>query len=323
VKPQFAGCGLLDICRKHLAPEFELERDMPALRSVTFVVVGWVTLAGGCLRCAEAQQSGNASVSIGGRAIIVPAPKGFERSDGINADWDSSVTAMLPATNRQLITFTTSEEVEAIRNRQPTGSARGFSLQVLRNAENQEIGERTFEQFRGKMRAELETAKSRLDETVKQLVQDGNKRLGDQFGVDAALTISDTAVLGFFEDSATSLGFTIAMKVGSGNTPGEEPERNVVAAIVAPVNGRLLYFYSTSSYKEEGDRKWAEQAVAAWRDAVVAANPRVAGPAGGGFDFNASFQTGLISGVVGGLVGAFAWITKRSKKRERPAPDPD
>ncbi len=288
-------------------------------KSLAVICANWIVLVSGYPEFAEAQQAVETSVAVGGRAIVFPTPHGFVRSDGISAEWDSAVTAMLPATNRLLVAFSTYEEVEGIRKQQPSGTARNFNCQIVRNVESQEIGERTFAQVRSGARAELEKMKSQLDDQVKRVVQEGNQRLSDQFGVDVALTISDSAMLGFFEETPTSLGFTMAMNVGSGNEAGAKPDRWVVAAIMVPVNGRLINLYANSPYGDDEDRIWAEQAVAAWRDAVVNANPRIAGPAGGGFDPTAAFRSGVIGGVIGGLVGGFMWLFKKNRTKDRAA----
>lgn len=288
-------------------------------KSLPVVCASWIVLVSGSPEVAEAQRPENVSVTVGGRAIVFPAPHGFVRCDGISAEWDAAETAMLPATNRRLVAFSTPEEVAAIRNQQPSGTTKSFNCQIVRNVERQEIGERTFEQVRNGARAEVEKMKSRLDDQIKRLVQEGNQRLSDQFGVDAALTISDSAILGFFEETPTSLGFTMAMNVSSGNEAGTKPDRWVVAAIMVPVNGRLINLYANSPYGGEEDRIWAEQAVAAWRDAVVNANPRLAGPVGGGFDSTAAYRSGVIGGVIGGLVGGFLWLFKKNGKKGRAA----
>ena len=65
-------------------------------KSLAVVCASWIVLVSGYPEFAEAQQAVDTSVTVGGRAIVFPAPHGFVRSDGISAEWDSAVTAMLP-----------------------------------------------------------------------------------------------------------------------------------------------------------------------------------------------------------------------------------
>jgi hypothetical protein len=295
---------------------------MSALRSVAVLGFGWIVLAGGSLKFAEAQQVGNESVIAGGRTIVFPTPKGFASCDGINAEWDSAVAAMDSTTTRQLIAFSPPEVITAIRNQQPTGLARRFSSQIQLSTENQEVSEQAFREARVRMHADFEKTKSGLDESIKRLVNKGDNRQGDHSGVDGSPNISDAAFFGFFEDSPAGLGYSYSVS-WSDNANGK-PERGVIAVILTPVNGRLLFLYAASPYKEEEDRKWAKQAVSGWRDAVVSANPRIASRVKRRIDIGRSFQTALIAGAVAGIVaGAIKWAYKRFHKPKTPDLEPD
>src|SRR5262249_54333433 len=154
-----------------------------------------------------------------------------------------------------------------------------LNAQVQRAVESREVGERTFGEVRTQYKAELEKLSASVGDAVRKAIDAGNK----QRGVDAALSVSDTVFLGFIGDEPGWLGFTIAAKVGAKNST--ESSRKVAAGIVTPVNGRLLYLYANSDYRSEADRQWAETTVQAWRNAVIAANPRVEGPSATIFSF--------------------------------------
>ena len=88
----------------------------------------------------------------------------------------------------------------------------------------------------------------------------------------------------------------------------------VVASMIVPVNGRLIYLYANADLKSEADRQWAEKAVMAWRDVVVAANPRVEGPPGNTSIFDGVGRSALIGAIVGGCIGLFAMLFKKLRK---------
>ena len=151
-----------------------------------------------------------------------------------------------------------------------------------------------------------------LDAEIKKLIASGNGKLAGQFGADIALSVSDTAVLGFFDAAPSSLGFSMAMKVGA-KSAGIPPIKRLVAAMMTPVNGRLLNIYAYSDYESEADRQWAEKAVMAWRDAIREANPKVQGPSAGGFGFGQVGRSAMIGGIIGGVIGLLVWLFKRKK----------
>lgn len=56
-----------------------------------------------------------------------------------------------------------------------------------------------------------------------------------------------------------------------------------------------------------------EKSVTAWRNAVVAANPRLAGPEAKPSIFRGSLKMGIIGGVIGGLVVAIKMMVAKKK----------
>lgn len=264
--------------------------------------------------CAHKASAQHASVEVGGRKVVVPAPGEFLRSDGISAIMDQATTALLPASNRSLITFSTAEDLERLKKGDAPLQKRSFNIQVVRSIESQEIGEKTFGQMRDQSRAEIERMRATLDAEIKKAMASGNKKLSGQFGADIGLSISDTAVLGFFDEAPSSLGFTMAMNVRSKSEGAVPATKRLVAAIMTPVNGRLLNLYAYSDYAGEADRQWAEKAVSAWRDAIQAANPRVQGPSAGLFDFGRIGTSAMRGAVIGAVVGLAIWLFKRKKK---------
>lgn len=248
-----------------------------------------------------------ALVEVGGRSLQIPAPEGFERADGVLPLYDEVCEAMLPPSNRRLLAFARPEFVAKLRAGEIEDADRHFALQSTKQFEEKEISERAFRGAREALKRELEGLRAKLDEETQKLIASGKARFAEQRGVELDLAVSDTAVLGFFEDSDTALGFTLAMNV---QTP-KGRERQVCAAVVAPVNGRLVNFYAYSNYAGEDDRAWVETAARTWKDAAMAVNPRVPGSVLDGFDFGSVGRSALIGGVVGLVIGLGQWLRKR------------
>jgi hypothetical protein len=166
------------------------------------------------------------------------------------------------------------------------------------------------------MKSGLEAFSAKIEKEINKVMAQGSKAVSKETGVDVGLSITDTVLLGFFNETETSLGFTMAMKLKAQGADGADP-RNVVATLMVPVNGRMLSLYATRPYANNEDRLAAEKAVVAWRDAIVAANPRVAGSSGW-FDWGSVGRSVVIGAVIGGLLGLFKWLGNRAK-RAKPA----
>lgn len=268
-----------------------------------------VVLPIGLLPChgqTPAQASAREEVIVGGRTLKLPTPVGYERVDGLNPESDRMLEAMLPASNRYLARFDPPKSTTS-----PQG--RSFNAQVLRAVESREIGDRTFGEMRQQTKAELDKARDTIQQEIAKATGNAQKALQDATDADAALSVSNVAVLGYFDESPESLGFTMAMNVAAKAGDRSIKAKALVASMIVPVNGRLIYLYANADFNSAADRTWAEQAVTGWRDAVVAANPRVEGPAAGGFDFGRISRSGAIGAIIGGVVALVAMLFKKKK----------
>lgn len=253
------------------------------------------------------------SISVGGRSLVILQPQeGYLRCDGIDAIWDKFYNSMLPASNRLLAFYGPPEQQAAIRDGTYASASRNFTIQSIRAIEFQEFGTAAFTELKTQMREELASMKESLDAEVKKAIADGNSRVTKDFGADPGISISDTAMLGIFQDNETSLGFTMMVSGGSASPKSEEKSKSVVAGLMVPVNGRVLMLYSTMEYHGNTDRLEAERSVKAWADAIVAANPIVKGgeTAGRGF-FDGGGRAAAIGAGVGLVYGLFMVVKKR------------
>ena len=247
-------------------------------------------------------------VVVGGRNILLPAPAGFARVDGLDPDVDRTVNAMLPASNRYIARFDPPAT-------DTTSAGRSFNAQVQRALESREIGARTFSEVKQDMKAEISRMEASIAREIAKFSNRAEQALQDATDLNAAFSLSDVVMLGCFDDSPESLGFTMAMNVAMKAGDVDSKTRGVIAAVLVPVNGRLIYLYANSDYRSESDRQWAEKAVAAWRDAVVAANPRVEGPPGKFSIFNGTLRSALIGGMAGGVIGLVMALFRKFKKK--------
>lgn len=252
------------------------------------------------------------SIDVGGRVLKIPAPAGgFVRCDGVNADWDKAMASMQVASNRTLVNYGTQADQDALRAGSAPDYSKNFNVQVIRQLEAKEIGTDTFAGLKDQTAKEVKAAIAKAEKEINEAMASGSREISDQYGVDAALKVSDTAMLGIFRDDAQALGFTMALKLSVSTPKGTEVTKSVVASMMQPVNGRLLLFYATQPYASEADRKEAETSVKAWADAVFAANPQVKGPPAKRGLFDGVGRSGLIGAISGLVVAAVLVVKKR------------
>lgn len=247
-------------------------------------------------------------IEVGGRTLQIPAPEGFERSDGVLPVYDEVCESMLPPSNQRRLAFARPEFVAKLRAGDIEDTDRHFCLQTLAQVEAQEISLKKFRAVREEIKKEMEGMRNKLEAEAKKLIDSGKAKLAEQQGIDLQMSVSDTAILGFFEETDSALGFTMVMKVSTEAGPSWQ----VCAAVMAPVAGRLLSFYAYSDYKGDADRAWAEGAAQQWKDAAQAINPQVEGSVLDQLNFGQVGRSGLIGGVVGLVIGLVQWLRRRN-----------
>lgn len=113
-------------------------------------------------------------------------------------------------------------------------------------------------------------------------------------------------ILGIFEDTPVSLGVTTAMGPAEKTLPGKARVKRLNAIMIMPMGGGLIQLHAEAEHRSDADRQWAENAVRAWRDAILATNPverDLSPPEPSFFDEIELFP--FLGGVLGALVSAF------------------
>lgn len=253
-----------------------------------------------------------APILIGGKTLVFPEPEGFVRVDGKDPDKDRLIAISLPKTNRYLARYEPAPAAVAGASKLPQ---RRFNAQTLINLEDQDVGERTFAESKQQMKKEIEDMDEEIQKSISRVSEQTGKALSEEIGTEAKLDLSDLVVLGNFDDSPSSLGFSVALNVKVSVNGRVEKSKQITSAIMLPVNGRMVLLYSLSEFGSEADRNWTESSVSKWRDAILAANPRVQGPPAGrsAFSFYRLGRSAGIGGAVGAVIGLFYWQVKKRR----------
>lgn len=260
---------------------------------------------------AKATAAGAGQVLVaGGRSIKVPPPQGFERADGLYPTWDEAVSSSLPGTNRLLGNYALPENVEKLQDEKVPEFASSFNVQVMKKFEGQEIGLTTFAGFRQSIANQMGSAVANLDEAMAQASGKLNDFL-EKAGAESQLAIGKPVPLGVFTNTDQVVGFSMLLPMdhGAGRT-----STSVVACAMAPVNGRLLFFYNTLPWLSKEDQVKAENNVLAWQRSVSAVNPALAGPSGGWKRLYHGFGlASFLAGLTGGLLCLFLLMRRKAK----------
>jgi len=268
-----------------------------------------------CLTALLAPAAAADPVAFGARSLEIPAPAGFVAVTGEMPRYHELSQAYLPAGNRLVEIYHTTEDRAALLQGQDIGLTRYHQMQTLRAYDGKPLSAAEFTAGMAEMETAIQGTLENFD--TAPLTDAGNKALADQTGEDVAISIGDTRYLGVFRREPWALFFTTTSQVAVSGVEGNGG-RIVCAGSAALINHQIVYLYTYTDDTGPEARTWAEAAVSAWADAVRAANPDDAAVAAradamqSSLGFPAIGRNALIGACVGGLLGLFFWLRRRA-----------
>lgn len=253
-----------------------------------------------------------ASLQFGARSLNVPEPQGFTALSNVSPRYMQLAQAYLPATNRLVEAYATPADAKALAEGRASTLTRYLQLQVPRAAEGTPISEQEFTQASKEMEGQFESTMRNSKDTTDDLTKKGNAAVKRATSTDPKVALSGIEYLGVYRREPWGLFFTIKSGVSSGDS---NKETLVCAGALVMINYQLLFMYSYAHYQDSADREWVEQAASAWADATRAANPNdpaVAAKVKHGFFGGGIWRNTIIGAIIGGIVGLFAKIFKKS-----------
>lgn len=254
---------------------------------------------------------------FGSRSLDIPAPSGFEPvSRDLPQVFDVS-QAYLPAGNRLVEAYIEPDAKAELMAGRPQDLARYFQLQVLRQVDGVSISNEDFAANLAQVEAEIAKLAPTLDKQAADLASSGNQAVKDQYGADANVSLSDVQFDGIFKRAPWGVFFTMGSNVATG--PGTE-KRVIGGTAIVMVKQQLLYLYCFADDSGPDARRWAQQNVVAWAEAIRAANGESSTTDAGAEaqPGSASRSSGVMRGtivgaLIGGIVGLMFWLNKKRK----------
>jgi len=194
----------------------------------------------------------------------------------------------------------------------PKDADRICYVQTTSTWEKYEIGEEAFGYLKHQTKQSI--AQQKL---LKQ--NDSAERYGyDAWKGGQTTNASEVEVLGCFDDSAMSIGYTMTMNatVETGNDIARV--KRVYSVMMMPVSGKLSYLYAEATLNKPADRLWTENALKTWRKSILEANlpAKVALKDRSFFDEIKMYP--LMGGILGSAVSIFVILFQRAQKHHLP-----
>jgi hypothetical protein len=253
-----------------------------------------------------------ATLQFGTRSLNVPEPEGFTSLSTVSPRYMQVAQVYLPATNRLVEAYATPADAKALSDGRVAQLTRYLQLQAPRAAEGTPISELEFTEASKEMEAQFESTMRNSKDLADNVAQKGNAEIKRITSTDPKVALSGMEYLGTYRREPWGLFFSIKSAVSAGDG---SKQTLVCAGALVMINYQLLFMYSYAHYHDSGDREWAEQATSAWADATRAANPNdpaVAAKVKHGFFGGSLLRNTIIGAIIGGIVGLFAKIFRKS-----------
>jgi len=217
-----------------------------------------------------AATAGADPVRFGARSLDIPPPAGFVPIAAISPKFLQTLEAYLPAGNRLAETYTTPADAMVLGAGKPAKMTRYFQLQVLRALDGVAISEKEFQDNARQMEEGIAQS-VRDSEPLNAQIEHGNAAVERATSANPKAAMSGLQYLGMPRREPWGLFFTMQARF---TATGSVDQKMVVGGAVILVNRQLLVLGAYTRLNNERDRRWAEQAVSAWADAIRAANAK-------------------------------------------------
>lgn len=256
-----------------------------------------------------------ATFSVGGVDIEVPSPEGFSRvTEEMDAVYRMSLNLADPM-NDQLAYYIAESDAPVAMSGEMPSLKRYYILKVNRELKNRAIGSKGFAELKSVTKRQNREIFKSVETQMSGLMEKTSKGISNEFDVDFALKLSQMVPLDPHYEADNALAYSMYCNLG---VAVEGSKRDVIVSVTATfvnVAGKVLFLYC---YGSQEDLEWTRSASKAWAEIVMASNsqPPSHSSDNRGFDWNRVLERGLIGAIVGGLMGLFAALFSRSKKKK-------
>ncbi len=262
-------------------------------------------------------------ISVGGTSIDIPIPEGFaELTPEMETLYKLQQQANYPG-NRRYVTYIPESLVpKALGDASPV-LQRWFDVQGVANAATLTISNSMFQHLKQSFRTRIEETFTDLEKKAPRLVEDWNKGLRKELGVEFALSDMRMIPLPPHYEIDQAFAYSQFMKMERRSESGTAtPLIFSATSNLIHVKDKTLFLYC---YGREEDLEWTRAASKQWVESILGANVSAAGIAPEepiphsvtGVDWDrlmAKGVAGAVSGLILGGIGVVVWLIRHRRE---------
>ncbi len=214
----------------------------------------------------------NIQVNVGGVKIDVQAPTKFYEISKISPETRKIVEGFVPPTNRLLAIFVSEEDLEKVTKGELPELNRYMLLQTYRKLETKNISTKQFQIVIKQIKEQQDTVFNKEKDKIDKLVDNAAEQISNEYDTSMEIKIGEIVPLGVFYEHPNAIGIAILSKV---QVADEEEKLNYAitgAFSTILANGKILYAYTYSTYKNKEDINWVKSKSKEWANSIISPN---------------------------------------------------
>ncbi len=263
---------------------------------------------------AQAMNSGESTITVGGVSLKIPAPAGT-KAISRGSETFNTIQAALPQILRLEGAYYPVETASKIEAGEPFPPGPFFQVQINKTFEAKRFSPADFSQLSKATVSELNASMKDADFGKKE-IEKGAQRLNDRAGTDLKLKpgVPEFLTPHLSEERMVAFSFRMSFQVAAAGI-GAGSESLTGSGAIVHVRGKAVQLYAYAPGLGVDALDSSRKSLKDWADAIIAANP-----SGGqdevsnvamGFDWGRALRTGAIWGIIGAIVGVFVWLAKK------------
>ena len=219
---------------------------------------------------ADLEDPTSVTVGIGGQSITLVAPSGHVEITVNREKVRRYFEVALPRENRHLATFAS---IEDVRRMEIGEEMRRFaSVQTVRSAEQEVLGEKDFQGLREMLRVNWRSVLTGVADEIAPEMDRSSERVSREFDMEVDFTGDELLPIEVFQDDADAFG-TMMLLRSQIKVENETLKVELVATnTMMRVKDRLVVLNYYQDHKSEADRVSAREAAMRWAEAIRSAN---------------------------------------------------
>jgi hypothetical protein len=219
------------------------------------------------------QATQSVEITVGDVSIAIPTPEGFGRVTPTMLPLYELQRQFVAPSNQEFAAYIPEDGIDVALEGGIPDLSRRFSVQTPQNLINIPATRSDFSDAKATLKDENARVMDLIEERIPGIVEELNRNLFTDDGLDIAFSVAEFVPLPVHEESDRTIAFSTRVRyeveIEDASLPAS-PAIGIITTTLVHVKGRVLFLYA---YADAASLDRSRAASARWTEAILAANP--------------------------------------------------